>query len=300
MEPTSVPSSQPSSSPSAQPLTLPSPQPSSLTEEQKQRMRENRQRALDILERKKKEREQEQEQEQEQQEREKQSQKSHEQSSGSNDSGINDAPGSKEKEKPLLCQFLDDNEGGECSSLYIDEALYETFGEQVCSACKASTDLFDLLTKADGAKAYLVTDDAFKFLRHQSKNNPHHAGWTAMKLYLRKHLRALAVRRFGSLGGLEEERQLRATKSFERDLLKTKEALAASTKDLWESATTTEGGKEVVVLDGEPEEELGAANRSYGSQQGKKRKGQAQAPSAQATKKKKQLASLVSIIRGGL
>lgn len=126
-------------------------------------------------------------------------------------SGTTPAPSSP------LCEHINGN-GEVCGSGPVDPKLLEAFGEKVCAACRSKCDDYDSLSKADSAALYLLPDDSFKVLRHASKSNPHHSSWTPMKLFLRKHVKQLALRRFGSAEGLEEERRQRGERKLQRAL----------------------------------------------------------------------------------
>ena len=132
----------------------------------------------------------------------------------------------------IHCTFLDDCGERPCENKSVDKELYEAFQVQVCSVCKLQTDDFDLITKSDAVKSYLVTDDAMSTLKFKTRDNPHHAGWTPMKLYLRNHVRELCIKRFGSLAKLDEVKRQRETLRFEKNLNSTNDILTASTKEL--------------------------------------------------------------------
>lgn len=141
-----------------------------------------------------------------------------------------------------LCQHMivnDLNEHIHCTSTVIDMSLYETFHEKVCYSCKRSSDQYDLLTKSEATKVYLLTADSFSLLKHKEQSNPHRPGWNAMKLYLRKHVNALSMQRFGSEEALMLEKKQRDEKRYEREITRTKDTLKESTSDLWSSFNDT-------------------------------------------------------------
>lgn len=122
------------------------------------------------------------------------------------------------------CEQINE-EGNQCKRTPIDSSLLEAFGEKVCIPCRRLTDEFDLITKADGMANYLLPSDSFQLLRFVSKNNPHNPGWTPMKLFLRKEVKSLAIKRFGSLENILEEKHKREEKKLQRTWKKTEEEL---------------------------------------------------------------------------
>ena len=137
-----------------------------------------------------------------------------------------------------MCQHVvvnDLNQHVQCSSLVIDMSLYEAFNEIVCYDCKRNTDQYDLLTKSEATKIYLIPTDAFSSLKYKEQSNPHRPGWNAMKLYLRKHVMALSLQRFGSEDALAKEKKHREEKRYEREVGRTRNTLTESTSELWSS-----------------------------------------------------------------
>lgn len=141
-----------------------------------------------------------------------------------------------------LCQHTivnDLNQHVQCTNTVIDMSLYEIFNEKVCYSCKRSSDQYDMLTKSEATKVYLLTNDSFSLLKHKEQSNPHRPGWNAMKLYLRKHVNALSLQRFGSEEALMLEKKQRDEKRYEREVTRTKDALKESTSELWTSFKDT-------------------------------------------------------------
>ena len=133
----------------------------------------------------------------------------------------------------LFCRRIAEDGENECRGTNIDKDTHDTFNETICINCKQSTDDFDLITKAEAIKTYLVTDDSLSTLKFKCRDNPHHAGWTQMKLYLRKHVKQLSVKRHGSLEKLAELKRIKEAQHFEKNLTVTNNVLTTSTKDLW-------------------------------------------------------------------
>lgn len=122
-----------------------------------------------------------------------------------------------------------------CRSEGIDQVIFDVFGELVCSVCKLHDPSYALINRAEANSVYLVTDDALKTIKFQTRDNPHHSSWTPMKLFLRKHVIELSVKRFGSLEKMEEVKKERESVRYEKSLEKTSDLLVSSTKLLWDT-----------------------------------------------------------------
>lgn len=107
-----------------------------------------------------------------------------------------------------------------------------------------------------------------------------------MKLYLKKHVIDLSIKRFGSLEEMEKVKKEREAQRFERSLANTHEVLGSSAKEMW-SALNEDGAD----VSGKNEKS------AQGEQQGRKR-GSAAKEGAGQKKKKSALSGLVGIIRG--
>jgi hypothetical protein len=102
------------------------------------------------------------------------------------------------------------------------ESLYQPFGESICHACKVNNSkVFETVSKDQVHREYLVPLDTIKYMRYMEKVNPRHPNWTPMRLYLRKHAREQAYKRFGNQEGLEAELKKRESCKFERDMKNT-------------------------------------------------------------------------------
>jgi DNA-repair protein complementing XP-A cells len=177
-----------------------------------------------------------------------------------------------------LCVFHE-----KCRSEGVDENIRDVFNERICTVCKLNNPDYELITRSVANSSYLVTDDALSTLQFQTRDNPHHASWTPMKLYLRKHVIVLSMKRFGSIEKLEEVKKERELQKFEKSLGKSSETLAASTKQLW---NRLDEDPSTVPSDDVLENSSGSKKR-------------AEKPHHDGPKKKKSaLSGLVSIIQG--
>jgi DNA-repair protein complementing XP-A cells len=105
-----------------------------------------------------------------------------------------------------------------CDLSNIDDMYLDVYKEKVCRQCARSSLDFTQITKQDAVAKYLVSEYSLKSIPHQLRDNPHKKGWTEMKLYLRKHVLALAVKKWGSEQNLEEEVAARSEKIAKRKL----------------------------------------------------------------------------------
>mmetsp|Transcript_18066 Transcript_18066/g.18128 ORF Transcript_18066/g.18128 Transcript_18066/m.18128 type:complete len:260 (+) Transcript_18066:152-931(+) len=110
-----------------------------------------------------------------------------------------------------------------CGIPNLENCLPEAFEERVCFGCKVASSDYDLITQSEVLSNYLITEGSLKQMKYLVKNNPKRAGWSQMKLYLRKHAKEKAVKRWGSLENLQKEINKRQQQKFDRSLEKTKD-----------------------------------------------------------------------------
>mmetsp|Transcript_7126 Transcript_7126/g.19336 ORF Transcript_7126/g.19336 Transcript_7126/m.19336 type:complete len:180 (-) Transcript_7126:697-1236(-) len=169
-----------------------------LTQEQLDRMHRNRERALAIQKRKREEREAaaaaKRQQEIEQQQQKQQKRRKLETSETKDEA-------KKDKDK-------DDADDEETKLLQLD--VLEQFEENASS----------FVTKKEAMKMYCLPQGTLAVCECEERENPHHKGWTPMKMYKRTELRRRARKRFGGMQGLIEERQQRQEKRLMKDMAK--------------------------------------------------------------------------------
>lgn len=73
------------------------------------------------------------------------------------------------------------------------------------------------VTKKEAMKMYCLPEGTLAVCSYEERQNPHHKGWTPMKLYARSEIRRRARERFGGLEGLRQERIKREEKKFQKD-----------------------------------------------------------------------------------
>lgn len=108
-----------------------------------------------------------------------------------------------------------------CTSDDIDKTLLGVFDEKICSACKSLPDQcgdYELINKTEVASAYLITSDSISLMPYIEKTNPRNSNWVPMKMYLRKHARIKAIKRWGSADALLDEIDRRKKSKFEHDV----------------------------------------------------------------------------------
>jgi hypothetical protein len=157
-----------------------------LTEEQKEKIRQNRERALEI--RKKKVEDQ--------------------LSKGG-------AAVGKEEQK--------DQEGRARKRVKFGQKKEEEVEEEGVELEEFEVNASQFVSKKEAKQMYCLPDGTLEVCSFVEKDNPHHKGWTPMKLYKRAEIRRRARKRFGGLEGVAEERQKRAERRLYKDLEDTKD-----------------------------------------------------------------------------
>jgi hypothetical protein len=94
-----------------------------------------------------------------------------------------------------------------------DDVELEEFEEQAS----------EFVTKTEAMKMYCLPEGTMAVCQFMEKDNPHHKGWTPMKMYWRSEIRMRARKRFGGLEGLVAERKKREERRFAKDLEKAKD-----------------------------------------------------------------------------
>ena len=118
-----------------------------------------------------------------------------------------------------------------CGSQDVDTAFFQIFEELVCNSCKFSLPDYELIPQAELSSKYLLTEKTIKEMKFIEKTNPKRPGWAHMKLYLRRHAKERAFRRWGGEDGLAIEISKRNKEKFLKDLEKTKNVLCSSFLD---------------------------------------------------------------------
>jgi len=158
-----------------------------LTEEQKERIRKNRERAIQIRQK----RLLEQQQQQQQQQHKTNEGKKQKLEKGDPQSSPPKESTEDEKEEDII---LEDFE--QCASEYV--------------------------SKREAKEKYCLPEGTLAICSFIEKENPFRKGFTNMKLYKRSEIRTLSRKRFGGLEGLIAEREKRERKRYVRDLEDTK------------------------------------------------------------------------------
>ena len=207
-----------------------------LTEEQRQRIAENKARALEIRKRKESER------------ASQQSTTTSPAAASHPFDGIYGSSGkqSRSAEDSNTVEKVEEREGGRAGTEQEggderdeDKACCELCGTQeivqnywtiwevaICRKCGRTSNDYELLNKTDASKEYLIPDDTLKFIPYMEKENPRHAEWAPMKMYMRRMVKAASMERWGSEEGLADEKLSRETSKMQRDLVKMKDGIA--------------------------------------------------------------------------
>jgi hypothetical protein len=166
-----------------------------LTEEQQERIRQNKARALEIQKRRKLE-----------QDSVKSETKAAAKEGG--EVSVHDSGNKRRKVSP---------EGDE------GEAKGQSEGEDTAVPEEFEMGASEFVTKKEAMKMYCLPEGTLAVCAFTEKQNPHHKGWTPMKLFNRAEIRRRARKRFGGIEGLIAERQEREDKRFQKDLERTKD-----------------------------------------------------------------------------
>ncbi|KAJ3297636.1 hypothetical protein HDU79_002810 [Rhizoclosmatium sp. JEL0117] len=128
----------------------------------------------------------------------------------------------------------------ECESVDVCADLFKHYGVVVCRKCRDEfKDKYSLLTKTECREDYLLTESELRDtekLPYWVKKNPHKDSYANMLLYLRMHVEAFAIAKWGSLEKLdqefakrEEEKSVRKKKKFENKLVELRKKTLTST-----------------------------------------------------------------------
>jgi hypothetical protein len=115
-----------------------------------------------------------------------------------------------------------------CGSATYIQALFDAFGERICTSCKSQTDDFQLVSRSVAKSQYLLPDSSIAPLRTMERPNPSNPKFRPMRLLLLLHVRAAAVARWGSLQAMEEEYRRRQVGRLERSTAASSESGAAA------------------------------------------------------------------------
>jgi XPA protein C-terminus len=84
------------------------------------------------------------------------------------------------------------------------------------------------VTKAEAKKMYCLPEGTLAVCTCVEKPNPHNKAWTPMKMYSRAEVRTKARTRYGGVEGLIAERQRREENKFAKDMERSQQIFATS------------------------------------------------------------------------
>ena len=106
------------------------------------------------------------------------------------------------------CQF--------CPNTQLDTETVISFGERICRHCKSVRSDYQGIVKSKAKKEFLLSDKSFARLNYVEKLNPRNASFKPMKIYLRKHVKELAILLYGSLERIQDEKAKRLKNASKR------------------------------------------------------------------------------------
>ncbi|TPX47528.1 hypothetical protein SeMB42_g00177 [Synchytrium endobioticum] len=117
----------------------------------------------------------------------------------------------------------------DCDSMAIDYNYKKHYNVLVCKECiEKCPDKYSLLTKTECATDYMLTNSELQDrerLPTWMKQNPHKSTWSDMHLFLREHVEAFAIDKYGSLEKMDLVFQQRQDKRAERKEQKAKQKM---------------------------------------------------------------------------
>ncbi|KAI9342771.1 hydrophilic protein [Zopfochytrium polystomum] len=117
----------------------------------------------------------------------------------------------------------------ECLSVDLDTSYWRYFKVLVCRSCKEKfKEKYSLLTKTECKEDYLLTESEMRdttVLPFWEKPNPHKSTYANMMLYLRMHVEAFALQKWGSHEAMDAEFERRESEKKDRKDKKYKKKL---------------------------------------------------------------------------
>jgi DNA repair protein len=107
-----------------------------------------------------------------------------------------------------------------CGETEVDELYFKSFDENVCRHCKLKNQAYEFINKSDAMSQYCLSEGSMKVMKFITRENPRQSSWTPMKLYIRKHVEAQALKRWGTWNELENEITRRKNEKNAREKLK--------------------------------------------------------------------------------
>ena len=174
-----------------------------LTEEQKERMRQNREKALEIQRRRKEEEEK----------------KKKRSSPGVKEGGV--SSDSNKRLKLSIFKEEEEESGNKKKKKKDNEQIEDR--DIVLEDFEVGAS--DYVTKKDAKNLYCLPEGTLAVCEVVEKPNPHNPKFKPMKLYRRSQIRRFARERFDGLEGLAAERTKRQQKKYEKDMEQTMNVL---------------------------------------------------------------------------
>ena len=147
-----------------------------------------------------------------------------------------------------------------CPSTQLDTETVVTFGERICYHCKQIRSDYQGIIKSKAKKEFLLSDKSFTRLKHFEKLNPKNASFRPMKIFLRKHVKDLAISIYGSLERIEDEKLKRlrnaAKKRKKKQKVKIDDFTTGKRKDRHSLFSEEEGYDKEIIEENNPFKKL--------------------------------------------
>jgi DNA repair protein len=112
---------------------------------------------------------------------------------------------------------VNNSDGSVCGGI-IDMSFFESYSEKACRRCIKDSESLQQVTKVELKEHFLLTDSVINKMPYILVDNPRNKHWSQMKLYLKKHAIQKSIEKWGTEEDLNAERTRREQRKFEEKL----------------------------------------------------------------------------------